>query len=85
MKKTVFLILLLGCFVFAAASCDPEETPKKDPVVVTDEQGSAVTDEQGNPETYYPEDTTVADDNGDGINNGGANTETGWSALIPIS
>ena len=90
MKRTLLAISLILCVLICAVSCtdpnsgangtkEPATTTAEQPVPgspVTDENGENVTDEQGEVVT------NPATPTGTGIENAGANTESGWGPII---
>lgn len=79
MKKTLLALSLIGCLLLSAVSCKPDEPENEPPVVpgtadqVHDSGTAAGTDDN------KPQETTNK-----GIQNGGANEDTGYGELHPV-
>ena len=71
MKRLIAALLLAVCMMALAVSCTREPTK-------IDRNGT------GESTTVPASDDTKTGDNDGKINNGGANTEDGWGALIPV-
>ncbi len=75
-SKAVLILALVLCLGVSVVACDNDEFPKKD--TSTDTAGDTSGNTSGNTSGGS------TDDKG-GVQGGGANTDDGWGALIPLN